>query len=59
MTAYLGMKYLRNKLISKRPRNEEKYLYYEMKNTMRDFNITMPKEFIWLKKLSWMVSEGS
>ena len=53
MTAYLGMKYLRNKLISKRPRNEEKYLYYEMKNTMRDFNITMPK------KLSWMVSEGS
>ena len=54
MTAYLGMKYLRNKLISKRPRNEEKYLYYEMKNTMRDFNITMPKEFIWLKScLGW------
>lgn len=49
-----GIEYLKRKLDLKRSRVRERYRFYEMKNGMRDFNLTMPKEFRWLKTtLGW------
>lgn len=49
-----GIEYLKRKLDLKRSRVRERYKFYEMKNGMRDFNLTMPKEFRWLKTtLGW------
>jgi hypothetical protein len=54
MARYKGMNYLKRKLEIKKDRNETRYDYYEMKNIMKDFNITIPKEFRWLKEvLGW------
>lgn len=51
---YKGMEYLRYKLEEKRPRNQKRYDYYEMKNRQEDFNITMPEHFNWLtESLGW------
>lgn len=49
-----GMDYLRRKLASKQVRVDTRYRYYEMKNSVREFNITIPKEWNWLKSvLGW------
>lgn len=54
MSTAKGMAYLRGKLAQKRPRVLLRYEYYEMKNAVKDFNITTPKEFGWLKEvLGW------
>lgn len=51
---YMGIDYLRRKLKSKQDRVRVRYDYYEMKNAMRDFNITTPPKLVWLKKtLGW------
>lgn len=51
---YKGIEYLRRKLQSKQHRVRVRYDYYEMKNAMRDFNITTPPKLAWLKKtLGW------
>ena len=51
---YLGIDYLRSKLAQKQVRVRMRYLYYEMKNSVRDFNITIPKEWTWLTAcLGW------
>lgn len=44
MAEYKGIIYLRNKLNSKRIRVLTRYQFYEMKNTFKDFNITVPPE---------------
>ena len=50
----MGIDYLRHKLASKAVRVHTRYLYYEMKNSVRDFNITIPKEWSWLNAvLGW------
>lgn len=52
--AYMGIEYLRRKLQSKQNRVRTRYDYYEMKNAMRDFNITTPPQLSWIKKtLGW------
>jgi len=52
--SYKGIGYLRQKLANKRPRVLLRYEYYEMKNAVKDFNITMPPEFGYLKEvLGW------
>ncbi len=52
--AYKGIEYLKIKLSNRRHRVELRYDYYEMKNRMKDFEITMPKEYRWLKEtLGW------
>lgn len=51
---YKGIAYLKNKLELKESRNKERYEYYEMKHLIKDFNITLPTEFNWLKEcLGW------
>lgn len=52
--AYKGLEQLRRKLAAKAPRVLERYLYYEMKNLTRDFNIVTPPEFTMLNEtLGW------
>ena len=49
-----GIDYLRRKLASKQVRVDTRYRYYEMKNSVREFNVTIPKEWNWLKSvLGW------
>ena len=44
MPDYKGMSYLRTKLQNKKTRVETRYKYYEMKNTVQDFNLLTPPE---------------
>lgn len=54
MDDYKGIEYLKTRLKNKSIKNELRYSYYEMKNTMNDFNTMMPKEFRWLQEcLGW------
>lgn len=54
MSDLRGMHYLKRKLNQKRHRVEIRYDYYNMKNALHDFNITIPKEWRWLKEtLGW------
>ena len=54
MSELKGVVYLQKKLNDKRPRVLKRYEYYEMKNAMQDFQITMPPEFGFLNKvLGW------
>lgn len=49
-----GIEYLKYKLSCKRPRVLMRYRYYDMKYTVRDMNITTPKNFSWMMpKLGW------
>lgn len=49
-----GPDYLRHKLAVKSQRVNIRYKYYEMKNAVRDFNITIPREWTWLTAtLGW------
>lgn len=50
----MGIDYLRRKLAAKAVRVHRRYLYYEMKNGVNDFNIVIPKEWSWLNAvLGW------
>ena len=54
MADYKGIEYLRNKLNSKRTRVLTRYKFYEMKNSVRDANISTPPEFQWMNStLGW------
>lgn len=44
MSRYKGMKYLKNRLEWKRTRVKTRYTYYEMKNGIKDFQISTPPE---------------
>ena len=44
MAQYKGMKYLKNRLSVKRIRVKTRYQYYEMKNLIKDFQISTPPE---------------
>lgn len=49
-----GVDYLRNRLAAKSSRVSLRYEYYEMKNLVRDFNITIPRQWTWLTAvLGW------
>lgn len=54
MADYKGIDYLRNKLNMKRSRVRLRYKYYEMKNIVRDFNISTPPDLrYWMGTLGW------
>lgn len=54
MAVLKGVDYLRAKLAQKTTRVNLRYKYYEMKNAVKDFNITIPKEWTWLTAcLGW------
>lgn len=51
---YQGIEFLKTRLARKQGRVNLRYKYYEMKNAVRDFNITIPKEWTWLTaSLGW------
>ena len=53
-TTYKGMNYLKAKLRQKQPRVKTRYDYYEMKNIIRDFNISTPPDLrFWMGSLGW------
>ena len=54
MPGYKGIGYLRTKLGMKQNRVRTRYRYYEMKNGMKEFRISTPPQFAWLKEtLGW------
>ena len=51
---YLGIEYLKKKLNAKMYRVKLRYDYYEMKYSVRDFNISTPPELrSWMSVLGW------
>ena len=54
MPDYKGIDYLRNKLNLKKSRVRMRYKHYEMKNIVRDFNISTPPDLrYWMGTLGW------
>lgn len=54
MPDYKGIDYLRNKLTVKKSRVRLRYKHYEMKNIVRDFNISTPPDLrYWMGTLGW------
>lgn len=54
MSEYKGIDYLRRKMRKKARRVNLRYKYYEMKNSVRDFNISTPPELRnWKSVLGW------
>lgn len=54
MASYKGIGYLRQKLNTKRTRVLTRYKFYEMKNVVRDLNISIPPELSnWANALGW------
>ena len=54
MADYKGIDYLRNKLNLKKSRVRMRYKHYEMKNIVRDFNISTPPDLrYWMGTLGW------
>lgn len=55
MADYRGLGYLKTKLETKRSRVLQRYKYYEMKNAVRDLNISMiPQSMRWIRPvLGW------
>lgn len=54
MPNYKGIDYLRNKLNIKKSRVRLRYKHYEMKNIVRDFNISTPPDLrYWMGCLGW------
>lgn len=54
MPDYKGIDYLRNKLNLKKSRVRMRYKHYEMKNIVRDFNISSPPDLrYWMGALGW------
>lgn len=51
---YKGLNYLKEKLDKKRTRVRLRYQYYEMKNVVRDFDISTPPDLrYWMGTLGW------
>ncbi len=49
-----GISYLKNKLAVKKQRVKTRYNYYEMKNVVRDLNISTPPDLrMWMGSLGW------
>lgn len=54
MADYKGIAYLRNKLTCKRQRVLTRYRFYEMKNIVKDLNMSTPPELRWMNStLGW------
>lgn len=53
-----GIEYLRRKLIYKKQRVNLRYEYYEMKNYVKDLNISTPPELRWLNEVLGWCAKG-
>lgn len=54
MSGYKGIQYLRQKLAGKRQRIDTRYRFYDMKNYVKDVNISTPPELQWMTSaLGW------
>lgn len=58
MSDYKGVAYLRRKLDSKISRIRTRYEYYEMKNTVRDLNVSTPIQLRWLNEVLGWCAKG-
>lgn len=58
MSDYKGIPYLKRKLASKRSRIYTRYQYYEMKNKVRDLNVSTPQALRWLNEVLGWCAKG-
>ena len=58
MSNLKGMPYLKNRLAAKRTRVQLRYKYYEMKNVVKDLNISTPDAMKWLNEVLGWCSKG-
>lgn len=58
MSDYKGMAYLKRKLATKRARVLMRYQYYEMKNAVRDLNVSTPEKLRWLNEVLGWCAKG-
>lgn len=58
MSDYKGIAYLKNLLAKKQNRIQMRYAYYEMKNVVRDLNISTPAQLRWLNEVLGWCAKG-
>lgn len=58
MNDYKGMPYLKTKLAAKQGRVLQRYNYYEMKNIVKDLDISTPPKLRWLKEVLGWCAKG-
>ena len=58
MSEYKGVEYLRRKLSAKTSRIRTRYEYYEMKNRVKDLNVSTPAQLRWLNEVLGWCSKG-
>lgn len=58
MSDYKGVAYLKNKLAAKQKRIRIRYDYYEMKNIVRDLDVSTPPQLRWLKEVLGWCAKG-
>ncbi len=58
MSDYKGIPFLKRKLAEKQSRIEIRYQYYEMKNIVRDLNISTPAQLRWLNEVLGWCAKG-
>lgn len=58
MSDYKGVPYLKNKLAAKQSRIRLRYEYYEMKNIVRDLDMSTPSQLKWLKEVLGWCAKG-
>lgn len=58
MSDYKGVAYLKNKLAAKQNRIRIRYDYYEMKNIVRDLDVSTPPQLRWLKEVLGWCAKG-
>ena len=58
MSDYKGIAYLKRRLAAKRPRVDLRYEYYEMKNVVRDLNVSTPQQLRWLNEVVGWCAKG-
>lgn len=58
MSDYKGVTYLKNRLAAKQSRIQLRYDYYEMKNIVRDLDVSTPPQLRWLKEVLGWCAKG-
>lgn len=58
MSEYKGVEYLRRKLAAKSGRIRTRYDFYEMKNRVKDLNVSTPAQLKWLNEVLGWCAKG-
>ena len=58
MSDLKGPAYLKAKLATKTSRIQTRYQYYEMKNAVRDLQVSTPKQLQWLNEVLGWCAKG-